>query len=401
MTGMQIRTLTAFEIPVRLRRAIRHASHARSANDTLVVRCELTDGSVGWGEGLPRPFVTGESIESVWRHLTATDFSVLAEVPLNDTQQAVQLTQELQLADVPPDEGITPRECFGNAVRCAIELAVLDAVTRSQGCRFGEIVSAVSEAAPIASKSAEVFYSGVITSESFPRHLHSCVKMKVFGFRQVKLKVGTAGCDDVRNVRWARRILGANTDLRLDANEAWDPEDVVDRVTPLLKFRPTSLEQPVPHAHVSSLPAIREDLGIPVMLDESLCSLEDGRRAIDGGYCDLFNLRLSKCGGFVNCLKLAAFAAKAGLGYQLGCQVGETGILSAAGRHFACNVRGIRYLEGSYDRFLVVDRLTEEDLTFQFRGRGSQLDGHGLGTTVKEQNIRTTARRTECLIGGA
>ena len=138
-------------------------------------------------------------------------------------------------------------------------------------------------------------------------------------------------------------------------------------VAPLLPLGISSVEQPVPHAEVDGLASVRGRLGVPLMLDESLCSLGDAQRAIDKGTCDLFNIRLSKCGGFVPSLRIAAMAHRAGMGYQLGCQVGETGILSAAGRHFATSVAGIRYLEGSFDHFLVAERLTVDDLTF---GRG-------------------------------
>ncbi|HTI51051.1 MAG TPA: enolase C-terminal domain-like protein, partial [Planctomycetaceae bacterium] len=100
------------------------------------------------------------------------------------------------------------------------------------------------------------------------------------------------------------------------------------------------------------------------------------------GTCDLFNIRLSKCGGLIQSLKLAALAHGAGLSYQLGCQVGETGILSAAGRHFACSVAGIRYLEGSFDKFLVRERLTVEDITFGYRGYAPALAGPGLGVHI-------------------
>ena len=80
-------------------------------------------------------------------------------------------------------------------------------------------------------------------------------------------------------------------------------------------------------------------------------------RAVELGACDLFNLRLSKCGGFIPSLRLAQFARAHGLGCQLGCQVGETAILSAAGRHFAASVGGLRYVEGSYDRHMVREAL--------------------------------------------
>jgi L-Ala-D/L-Glu epimerase len=157
---------------------------------------------------------------------------------------------------------------------------------------------------------------------------------------------------------------------------------VADRVAELLPFRITSVEQPVPHAQLHVLSALRGKLGVPIMLDESLCSRGDGERAIADGTCDLFNLRLSKCGGFIPTLRLAQLARRSGLACQLGCQVGETAILSAAGRHFASRVRGLRYLEGSYDRHLVREALSTQDQTFGRGGWARSLPGPGLGIAI-------------------
>jgi muconate cycloisomerase len=88
-------------------------------------------------------------------------------------------------------------------------------------------------------------------------------------------------------------------------------------------------------------------------------------------------------------------AQHAGLGYQLGCQVGETGILSAAGRQFAASIANIRYLEGSYDRFLVRERLTEEDVTFGWGGYAPALTGPGLGISVDEAALKRVTTGTE------
>src|SRR5207253_4685063 len=127
------------------------------------------------------------------------------------------------------------------------------------------------------------------------------------------------------------------------------------------------------------------------MLDESLCSLIDAERASAQASCDLFNVRLSKCGGFIPSLRLAQFAKQRGLGYQLGCQVGETAILSAAGRHFAAGVRDIRYLEGSYDRHLVKEALGTRDLTFGWGGWARALAGPGLGVEVGSAALERVA----------
>lgn len=300
----------------------------------------------------------------------------------------------LQLADVAADPGIDIRECFGNSVRCALELAILDAACRAEKISLGDFIQQHPAAINFAKPCPVVFYSGAVTSMTPRGQWISALKMKLFAFRQVKVKVGAAGISDYDLLRRVRGIVGPKVDLRLDANEAWHCDEVASKIDPLMPFLPTSLEQPVPHPEVAGLKQVRSEITVPIMLDESLCCREDATRAIAGQWCDLFNLRLSKCGGISRSLELVALARQHGIGYQLGCQVGETGILSAAGRHFACNVPDIRYLEGSFDRFLVRDALSEEDLTFCYGGKGTRLHGTGLSIDVNECRVRQLAIRT-------
>jgi muconate cycloisomerase len=223
--------------------------------------------------------------------------------------------------------------------------------------------------------------------------------MWLWRFQQVKIKVGIAGHNDVYRLRNIRRRLGWNIDLRIDANEAWTPAEVVPRIKELEPFRISSVEQPVPHANVATLSHVRRQVTTPIMLDESLCSRVDAERAAEQGTCDLFNLRLSKCGGFIPSLRLAQFARQHGLGYQLGCQIGETALLSAAGRHFAASVGDLRYVEGSYDRHLVREALGTRDLTFRWGGWAPVLTGPGLGVDVNPGALeRVTVRKVQ-LIG--
>ena len=154
------------------------------------------------------------------------------------------------------------------------------------------------------------------------------------------------------------------------------------RITELEPAGIQAVEQPVAHRDIDCLSAVRRQVRVPVMLDESLCSRLDAERAINQGLCDLFNLRLSKCGGFIPTLRLAQLAKERGIGYQLGCQVGETAILSAAGRHFAGSVAAVRYREGSYDRRLVREALSTSDITFGRGGWAPALDGPGLGIEI-------------------
>ncbi len=274
---------------------------------------------------------------------------------------------------------------------------MLDAFGRA----FGEPLTRVTElVAPELYKFRDwVQYSGVIGNPRGWKKRAYPLVYRLAGFSQVKLKVGIEGQDDVKRTKTIRKWLGRKMDLRIDANEAWSPADAAARIRELESFGITSVEQPVRHEDVACLADVRKQVKTPIMLDESLCGEVDAERAVQGGWCDLFNLRLSKCGGFIPSLRLAQLAKRHNLGYQFGCQVGETAILTAAGRHFATSVADLRYVEGSYDRHLVWESLAMEDLTFRRTGWSPALVGSGLGFALDPARLDWVTQRKETLLG--
>jgi muconate cycloisomerase len=293
---------------------------------------------------------------------------------------------------VPGDD----RGIQGNAARCAVELAVLDAYGR----RFGAPVSDATRllALDVYQPRSKVQYSTAITSAKGLKLRLASWAMRLYGFRQLKVKVGIAGQDDVERLRAIRKRVGAGMDLRVDANEAWPAAEAAERIQALEPFGISSVEQPSPHEELTALAEVRRQIRTPLMLDESLCGMVDAKRAVAIGACDLFNLRLSKCGGFIPTLRLAQFAKANGLACQLGCQVGETAVLSAAGRHFAASVGGLRFLEGSYDRHLVRESLGTRDITFGWGGRAPALPGSGLGVTIDPRALERVTIKKETLL---
>jgi muconate cycloisomerase len=388
---MGLDRIEGFHVALPLKKAIKHASHQRTLSDSLIVRVRLDDGTIGFGEGVPRSYVTGETIETA---LEALETAQLARQLGSPTtfEAAVDRIASIRLPSIQGD----PRGMFGNAARCAAELALLDAYGRRFGRSLSDAVrQLLAGRTYLRDKPGPVRYSGAITAEGARKERISAWKMRIYGFHQVKVKVGVPGQDDPSRLRQMRRILGKSTDLRIDANEAWSADELLERVDPLRASHPTALEQPVPHRDVGRLSELRPHIGIPIMLDESLCGAPDGARAIEAGLADLFNVRLSKCGGIAPTLRLIDMAFRHGLGVQLGCHPGESGILSAAGRHLASNLVGLRYVEGSYDRHVLAENLTTPDITFRYGGRARPLSGPGLGVTVQDAPFErmTVARR--------
>jgi muconate cycloisomerase len=390
---LKVVALTAFHVRIPFVRPIRHALHNRDSTDNLIVCCRLDDGTEGYGEGVPRDYVTGETIDGCIALLKESDLATQFE-PCADFAQAVALAERLRLRPVPGDE----RGCQGNAARCAVELALLDAY----GKRFGEPVSTATRllAPELYRPQPWVRYSGAITSARDGFKLRVAAwRLLIYRFRQAKVKVGIDGYDDVHRMKVIRRHIGGGMDLRIDANEAWSPSNAAQRIRDLEPFAITAVEQPVPHAEAKTLAELRRQVKVPIVLDESLCSAFDAERALEQQSCDLFNLRLSKCGGFIPTLRLAQFAQRHKLGYQLGCQIGETALLSAAGRHFACTVGDIRYLEGSYDRHLVREPLGAGDITFGWGGWAPALTAPGLGVALDPTAFARVTVRKEALLG--
>ena len=111
----------------------------------------------------------------------------------------------------------------------------------------------------------------------------------------------------------------------------------------------------------------------------------------------MLNVRLSKCGGFRNSFKIIDFARQQGIQFQIGCHLGESGILSAAGRILCLLCRDALYCDGSYDEFLLKENITDENISFGPGGKATMLNGSGLGVEVNRQSLTRLSEKSETI----
>jgi L-Ala-D/L-Glu epimerase / N-acetyl-D-glutamate racemase len=364
------------ELPFRF--SFGHALAARRSSTNVLVRLELDDGSVGYGEGVPREYVTGETVEGAVEALVER----LAPPLLGRT-----LTSPGDVPDAAEETG----EAAGAhdlASRCALELAVLDAA----GKHFGISVQHWLGRSP-----APIVEYDAIVPFSSPRKLKAlALVIRALGFRNVKVKVGDDLDEDVRKLIALRRILGHKVDLRVDANCAWNAEEALRAIEFMRPARISAVEQPVPADDLEGLRRVTASTSETIIVDESLRTVEEANVLAESRACDAFNIRVSKCGGLLQSAKIAAIAAENGLDCVVGAQVGESGILSAAGRHLAATIRP-RYVEGSAGRLLLKEDLSAEGVLPRRRGRARSFTGPGLGITVKDATLRKYGRLEQCL----
>ena len=386
MIRSQISCVRAWPLAIPLRRQFAHAAHARQCADPIVVQIELADGTCGYGETLPRDYVTGETAESVLQAIQSTFLKELLVFRPEVFPQAME-----QIAALPTFDEVGR---VMTAARAGVELALLDAYSRHFLRPISDVVGwlGVPGFGPPGSI-ASVRYSGVLSGDAPKRLRGSVRKMRWFSLRDFKLKVGYP--DDVDRVRVVAdalgRSLGRTTTLRLDANGAWSLDRAVDVLKDLADVPIACVEQPLSKGNDQELTVLRQMVDCPIMHDESLVTQADAERLIELGVADLFNIRLSKNGGFLSSLQLVQLARKHDVAYQLGCMVSETSILSAAGRRFLECVPGIRFAEGSYGRFLMSGDVTKRTVQFGCGGRVRPLPGLGWGVDVVTQALERYA----------
>lgn len=377
---MRVVRCEILEVDIPFKLTFKHSLHERSESNSIIVRLFSENGETGWGESLPREYVTGETMEGVASTIRESFLPLLMGKSFTTWEEALAKAQQLETEARDRNPSLPNRI---GASRCAIELAFIDLA----GNHFRQ-----SAADIFGSRKREwVEYSGVISSDSQWKVAKTTLKMRLGGLRFIKVKVGAK--EDRERLKWIRALAGPRTDLRVDANAAWNVSDAIGKIQAFKQFGISSVEQPVAAGDLNGLQAVTSAVTTPVMVDESLCTMADAKALVAMDACDYFNIRLSKCGGLFASLELAEFARNHDKACQLGCQVGETAILSAAGRHFALGVAGLKYFEGSFGTHLLEHDVAKENLTFRRGGAGKPLPGPGLGIHVLPERIDPHVRK--------
>lgn len=364
---MWLKKIHLYLLQIQLCMPIKHYLAERTHSENLVVKVVTDSGVVGFGEGIARQYVTGEVMESSLRFLQDHLIPELNGFHPSEPPDLIEALAELLSED---NRAQAPAAC------CALELAILDAAGKTWSQSVAQMLGGGDQ---------PLIYSAVIPMMSYPsfhRLLHLIRDMEM---SFVKIKVGNDRDTEILSL--AREILGHEVDLRVDANGAWSSEEAGKRIAAMMAYGISAVEQPVPKEDILGLKRVSEQVEIPVIVDESLCLERDAKKLVSLDACQVFNLRLSKCGGILAANRLYEIGRKKAIAAQLGCQVGETGILSAAGRQLAAT-RKLLYLEGSYSSYLLKDDIVNEPVEFGPGGVAQPLAGHGLGVSVNEETLQ-------------
>ncbi|MBA3891206.1 MAG: dipeptide epimerase [Gemmatimonadaceae bacterium] len=264
----------------------------------VVVRA---DGHEGHGEAAPNRFY-GESTESV---IAALDrfAPLLAEVD----PWAIDRAERVMNAALR----------FNGSVKSAVSAALHDLAGKRLGVPVYRLWGLDLATLPQSSFTIAI----AADAAELQRRVEEAAAYPV-----LKIKLGTD--HDEQIVEQVRR-LAPDKVLRVDANAAWTPKHALRMIDVLVEHRVEFVEQPVAAHDIDGMRFVRERSALPVIADESCVTSADIPRLV--GAVDGINLKLSKCGGLREALRMIAVARTHGMLVMAGCMVESSlGITAAA-----------------------------------------------------------------------
>lgn len=362
-----------------------HFLKIRLYSDSIIVELTTDTGVRGYGEGIARPYVTGETVKKSINHIK----DVLLPAIMHKDIQNIETSQNPQNAlsyinDYFPNISSSGIIAW-NASRTAVELAIIDSMLKNQQKSLNCILPA---------KSQIVTYTGVFSSENLKNTIDLAKRSKQTGLKYIKIKVGKG--NNLKRIAAVRDIMGQSVSIRLDANGAFNVKKAIQFIKSVEKFNIDSIEQPIKRGNAADLATVKANSSIPIMADESIVTYDDAKKLIEHKACDYFNLRISKCGGLYNTLAIADLAEREDMKIQLGCHVGETAVLSAAGRHVAAYLPNVKFVEGSYSTLLLAEDISKENIVFGTGGEAPVFTGYGLGINIQEEILKKYSKN--CIV---
>lgn len=296
-----------YQTRVKCKRPFAIATGTQDECSALLVELKTSDGISGWGEGVPLPYLTGETLTGCR--------AVLEEVFLpalrgEDPRGLEALRRKLnRLAVNQP------------AARCALDLALIDLCSRLHKMPCWAYLGGSNRPVP-------TNYSiGLASPEDAAEQARSLIEQD---FTCIKLKIGQDPDLDLDRCRAVRGAIGPENSLRVDANEGWT---FLQAKRFLLRAESLDLqliEQPVVRHDFEGLKRLRALSSTPICADESLRGVQEARRLAEMQAVDVFNIKLMKCGGILEARDIVAIARAHGIDLMIGGMVGESSVAVAA-----------------------------------------------------------------------
>lgn len=287
----------------------------RSVNsvEDVIVEIHTDTGHVGYGEAPPTGVITGDTTGSIIGAINDHIMKVLIGRDVDDFEDIIR--------------AVNGSIINNTSAKAAVDMALWDL--------YGQLYKIpVYKMLGGSRKSIE---TDITISVNSPEEMaRDAVRAIENGYNCLKVKVGSNPELDIERLSAVRQVA-PDALIRIDANQAWTPKQAVNILNRMqekgldIEF----VEQPVKAHDLEGLKYVTQNSYVPVMADESVFSPLDALKIMQMRAADLINIKLMKCGGLTNALKITFAAEVYGVECMIGCML-EAKISVNAAVHLAC-----------------------------------------------------------------
>jgi len=320
---MRIDRIEIGEVSIPLRTPFKAASRTIDAMNSILIRIVTDGGTAGYGEAPPTAFLTGETKasirEAIMQHIAPSIIGM--EIFDLDT-----IIKKLHASIV-----------NNTAAKAAVDMAVYDLYAKTLGQPLYKILGGAKR---------KIETSRSISDNAIDEMVSDSLQAVQDGFSILNVNVGKHGFKDVENLVGIRKAVGPGIRIRIEANQAWIPQEAV-RIISMLEDKGVQaewVEQPVKAQDLAGLKFVTQHVQTPIVADESVFSVKDALHIIQTQSADLINIKLMKTGGIHEALKICAVAETYGVDCVIGCML-ESKLSVSAAAHLAAAKNGITMVD--------------------------------------------------------
>lgn len=310
---MKITDIKLGHISVPLKKPFKTALRTVNSVEDIIVKIETDSGNVGYGEAPPTAVITGDTTGSI---IGAIEEYIRPQLLGKD----IENFEELML--------ILDKSLVKNtSAKAAVDIALYDLYGQMLKAPLYKIWGGYRK---------EIITDITISVNNPEQMAKDSLEAIALGYDTLKIKVGKDPSIDIERMKAIRNAVGYDVRLRIDANQGWKPKEAV-RILRSMEDAGMNLElveQPVIAHDIEGLKFVTDNVGIPVMADESVFSPKDALKIMQLRAADYINIKLMKTGGLHNALKICSAAEIYGMECMLGCML-EAKVSVTAAVHLA------------------------------------------------------------------
>lgn len=281
-------------------------------------------------------------------------------------------------------DAVVPRNLVA---KCGIDLALWDVMGKALGQPAYKLLGGTFE--------SQILCTYTLSIDTPEKMAEQASVRKSQGYKTLVVKIGPDPEADIQRLRLVREAVGDDVNLRLDANEAYWPDQAIGIIRRMENYRPEFVEEPVKRWDLDGMAKVARMVGTPISSDESNTSLDSVLQIIRKGAAGIINIKISKNGGLYRSKKIAAVAEAAGVPcivggantYEVGRQASRHFAVSTAQTQMGLGSEGCAPASQSKVDDVARTVLTYDDVT---RGHGfvGIIPGPGLGVELDDEKIR-------------